>query len=338
MQRIRRRRFLVAACGSAALALTAIALPASAQSASVQPQGKVWSIGYLGYTSAGSEAIGLDRLRAGLRELGYVDGVNTLFEYRFADGNFDRLPGLAAELVRLRVDVIVTFASPAVRAAMQATTTVPIVMTASADAVATGLVASLARPGGNVTGFTILSPELAVKRLELLKEAVPRIARVAVLVRQGNPANELVVPAMTRAAKPLDVTLQQFVASGPPDFQNAFAAIAMAHLDAVVITDDPVLNLNWKSLAELATQYRLPSAYTPAFADAGGLIGYGGTPGAGQLRAAHFVDRILKGAKPADLPIEQPTTFELVVNRKTEKALALGVSRSTLARADRVID
>ena len=328
MDRVRRRNFLIAASGLAALALPALA----------QPQGRVWRIGYLGYTSASAEATGLDALRAGLRELGYVEGGNIVIEYRFADGNFDRLPELAAELVRLKVDLIVTWASPAVRAAKQATATIPIVMTASADAVATGLVESLARPGGNVTGLTILSPEMAVKRLELLREAVPRIAQVAVVVRLGNPANEYVIPAMERAARSLNVALRQFVVRGPNKFENVFAEMAKARMDAVLVTDDPLLNLNATTFAEMSARQRLASAYTPVFADAGGLIGYGTAAGAGSRSAASYVDRILKGAKPADLPVEQPTKFELVINVKTAKALGVKIPQSVLLRADRLIE
>lgn len=328
MDRLQRRHFLIAACGATVLTLPALA----------HPQGRVWRVGYLGYTSASAEATGLDVLRAGLRELGYVEGENTVIEYRFADGDFDRLPRLAAELVRLRVDVIVTFASPAVRAAKQATEIVPIVMTASADAVATGLVASLARPGGNVTGLTILSPEMAVKRLELLKEAVSRVARVAVLVRLGNPANESVIPATERAAGPLGVTLRQFVVRGADELKSAFADMARARMDALVITDDPILNFSVTTLAEMAARQRLPSAYTPSFADAGGLSGYGQTKGTGWRRAAYFVDRILRGAKPADLPIEQPTTFELVIDLKAARALDVVVPRSVRLHANRLIE
>lgn len=200
MDPVRRRQLLAALC------LPGLVLPVDAC-----PQGNVWRIGYLGYTSASSEATTLDALSAGLRERGSVEGTNIVIDYRFANGSFDRLPELAAELVRLKVDVIVTWASPAVRAAKAASATTPIVMTASADAVATGLITSLARPGGNVTGLTILTPEVAVKRLELLKEAVPRIASVAVLVRTGNPANKHVTPVMERAAASLNVALRQFV-------------------------------------------------------------------------------------------------------------------------------
>lgn len=328
MDPVRRGQLLIAISG-----LAALALPLRAR-----PQGRVWRIGYLGYTSASSEATALHALRASLRELGYAEGGNILIEYRFADGNFDRLPELAAELVRQKVDLIVTWASPAVRAAKHATATIPIVMIASADAVATGLVASLARPGGNVTGLTILSPEMAVKRLELLKEAVPRIVRVAVLVRSGNPANDHVIPAMERAAKALDVALRQLSVRGPNEFQNAFAEMASARADALVVTDDPMLNLHAKTFAGMAAGWRLPSAYTPAIADAGGLIGYGTIAGAGSRSAASYVDKILKGANPADLPVEQPTKFELVINLKTARALGIKIAQSVLLRADRLIE
>jgi putative ABC transport system substrate-binding protein len=293
-------------------------------------------IGYLGNNSAAAESSLLDAFRAGLHERGYVEGRNTVIEYRFADGRFDRLPELAAELARLKVDIIVTFGSPAVRAVMQASPTIPIVMTGSADAVATGLVASLARPGGNVTGTTILSPEVAAKRLDLLKEAMPRIVRVAVLLRSGNPANSEVDAALGRANGQGRLALHQFVVHGPDEFDTTFAQIAKARMEAVLITDDPMLNFSTRPLAEAASRHGLAAMYSPAFADAGGLIGYGGSR-AGWPRAAYFVDRIVKGAKPATLPVEQPSTFELVVNQKTAKALGIEVPQSILLQATRVI-
>jgi putative ABC transport system substrate-binding protein len=315
-----------------------IALGVGAMSplASVAQPGAI-RIGYLGYNSAAAEAALLDAFRGALRERGYVEGRNTVIEYRFAGGRFDRLPELAAELVRLRVDIIVTFGSPAVRAVMQASPTIPVVMAASADAVATGLVASLARPGGNVTGTTILSPEVAVKRLNLLKEAMPRIVRVAVLLRAGNPANSAVNAALGRAYGQGKLALQEFVVHGPDEFDTAFADMARARIDAALITDDPMLNFSTKPLADAALREKLPSMYSPAFADAGGLIGYGGSR-PGWTRAADFVDRIVKGAKPAELPVEQTSTFELVVNLRTAKALGIELPQSILLQATQVIE
>lgn len=325
MNSTRRRQLLLGAC-----ALAALPSPGRAQ-------GRVRRIGYLGYTSAGSESVALDALRAGLRELGYVEGANLVIEYRFADGDLDRLPRLARELVQARVDLIVTWASPAVRAAKAASATLPIVMTASADAVATGLVDSLARPGGNVTGLTILSPELAVKRLELLKEALPRIARVAVLVRTGNPANDLVLPAAERTAASLQLALRRFAVTGPAEFDGAFADMVQAGMDAVLLTDDPLLTLHAPAFAGIAATRRLPAAYTTIFADAGGLIGFGLAPGAGPHRAATYVDRVLRGTDPGQLPVEQPTRFELVVNLGTAAALGIRIPPAFVLRADRVI-
>jgi putative ABC transport system substrate-binding protein len=324
------RRKLLVALGAGALAapLTSFA----------QQKGKVWRIGFLGAASASGLAGRVEALRAGLRDLGYVEGKSIVIEFRWAEGKYERLPELAAELVRLKVDVIVTHGVPT-RAAKAATTTIPIVMATSADPVELGFVASLARPGGNVTGMSGLSPETAAKRLELLKDAFPRTRHVAVLLNPDSPGNiRLVLPAMEATAKSLKLELQQFPVRGPSEFDSAFAAMAKRRVDAVVTTDDAMLLANIEAIANLAAKMRLPSVGFIEFAEAGGLMAYGANRRELFRRAAYFVDRILKGAKPADLPVEQATRFETVLNQKTAKALGLQFPQAVLARADRVIE
>jgi putative ABC transport system substrate-binding protein len=324
------RRKLLVALGAGALAapLTSFA----------QQKGKIWRIGFLGTASASGFARRVDALRAGLRDLGYVEGKNLAIEYRWAEEKYDRLPELAAELVRLKVDVIVTHGVPT-RAAKAATTTIPIVMATSADPVAIGLVASLARPGGNVTGMAGFGPEGSAKRLELLKDALPRTRQVAVLLNPDNPGNiRLALPAMEATAKSLKLELQPFPVRGSGEFESAFAAMAKRRVDAVVTTEDGVFIVNAGAIANLAAKTRLPSVGFIEFSEAGGLMAYGANRRELWRRAAYFVDRILKGAKPADLPVEQATRFETVLNQKTAKALGLQFPQAVLARADRVIE
>jgi len=298
----------------------------------------VYRIGYLGIQNPTVAAKALEALRAGLPDLGWVEGKNIVFEYRWADGKYDRLPDLAADLVRLKVDALVTGGTPGVRAAKQATATIPIVMTGSGDAVATGLVASLARPGGNITGLTDFVPELMAKRLELLKEAMPRTGRVAVLVNPDNPMQAPGFKAMESTARSLKVELQKVEVRRPDEFERAFSTMAKSRVDAVVVTQDSLFNANVRAIAELTAKKRLPSSGTKEFAEAGGSIGYGMNFSDNSRRAAYFVDKILRGAKPADLPVEQPTKFELVINLKTAKALGLTIPHSLLVRADQIIE
>jgi putative tryptophan/tyrosine transport system substrate-binding protein len=297
----------------------------------------MWRIGYLGSGSVAGPMNRLEALRAGLRDLGYVEGKNIVIEYRWAEGKYDRLPDLAAELVRLKVDVLVTSGTPGTLAAKQTTATIPIVMAGSGDAVATGLVASLARPGGNITGLTDLGPELVAKQLELLKEVMPRTRRVAVLVNPDNPWNGPVFKAMETTAESLRVELQKVELRLPNEFEGAFSTMTKSHVDAVVVTSDPFFNANVRAIAARAVKTRLPAAGTKEFAEAGGLMGYGWNFSEMFRRAAYYVDKILKGAKPADLPIERATTFDLVINLKTAKALGLTIPPSLLGRADEVI-
>ncbi len=319
-----------------ALASVAWAAPLTAFA---QQKGKVWRIGFLGLTTASSTASRVEALRAGLRDLGYVEGKNIVIEFRWAEDKYDRLPELAAELVRLKVDVIVTAGTVGIRAAKSATTTIPIVMASIGDPVALGLVASLARPGGNVTGMAGFSPEVAAKRLELLMDAFPRTKQVAVLFNPDNPSFvRVTLPAMEAAAKSLKLELHQFGVRGPGDYDSAFAAMAKRRVDAVVVLDDGALVANFGPIVKLAAKMRLPSIGLPEFAEAGGLMAYGPSRLASVRRAAYFVDRIFKGAKPADLPVEQATRFETLLNQKTAKALGLQFPQAVLARADRVIE
>jgi putative ABC transport system substrate-binding protein len=314
------------------LGLLAAPVPSSGQ----QPA-KVYRIGFLGAASASAYAPKVGAFQQGLRGLGYEEGKNLVIEFRWAEGHYDRLPALAAELVGLPVDLLVTHGTPGTRAAKGATTAIPIVMAAIGDAVATGLVASLARPGGNITGSTFFSPETNAKGLERLKEAVPRIRRVAVLANPDNPQAGPALRAMALTATSLKVALLQFEARGPSEFESAFTAMARGRVDALAILDDGMLIANAGGLAALAAQRRLPSVGFKEFAQADGLMGYGVDLPELFRRAAVFVDKILKGARPADLPVERATRFELLINLKTAKVLGLTIPQSLLSRADEVI-
>jgi putative ABC transport system substrate-binding protein len=277
--------------------------------------------------------------RDGLRELGYVEGQNLVIEFRSADGHFDRVPELLAELIRLRVDVIVTIGDPVVSAAKQATSTIPIVMAGAGDPVGRGFVASLARPGGNITGVSNLAVALTGKWLELAKEVVPRISRVAILRNGGNPTHALFWTEAQTSAHGMALTVNSVEVRSPGEFEPAFTSMAQAGVGAVVVLADPMLGSHRMRLAELAAKYRLPSIspFREA-AESGGLISYGPSLRANFRRAATYVDQILRGAKPGDLPIQQPTTFELFINLKTAKALGLTIPQSILQRADQVIE
>jgi len=296
-------------------------------------------MGFIGTTSASELASRVEALRAGLRDLGYVEGKNIAIEFRWADGKYERLPGLAAELVRLKVDVIVTQGTPATQAAMRATTTIPIVMLGTGDPLRTGLVASLSRPGGNVTGLTQLAPELAGKRLQLLKETVPNVSRVAFL---WNPANAVQIPyfkEMQAAARLLSLTLQSVEVRAPQEFESAFAGMMRERPDALIMTGDGAHRLRLPWIVDFAAKRRLPVMYqVKEYVDAGGLMSYGASLPDLSRRGALYVDKILKGAKPSDLPVEQPTKFELVVNLKTAKALGITIPPSILVRAEKVIE
>ena len=303
-----------------------------------QPLARVARIGFLGSASAPGSAKSVEALRTGLRDLGYVEGKNIVIEFRWAEGRYDRLSALVTDLIRLKVDLIVTHGTPGTRAAKKATSTIPIVMAISGDAIATGLVTSLARPEANVTGSTFFIPQLNAKRLELVKEVCPYVARVAALSNPNNPVSKPIIPAMQAAATPLKLDFDIAEAQGPGEFDRAFASMAKRGVDAVVITEDGEFAASFGAIAALALANKLASIGAQEYAKAGGLIGYGVDLLGLYRRAAYFIDKILKGSRPADLPIEQPTRFELVINIKTAKTLGLEIAPAMLARADEAIE
>ncbi len=305
--------------------------------AQAQQPKKVPRIGCLVGGSRSSESAREDAFRQGLRELGYVEGQNIIVEYRFAEGKLDKLPELATELVASKVDVIVAQAPAAVRAAKKATSTIPIVMAHGGDPVVQGFVASLARPGGNVTGLSNFSAELSGKRLELLKEAFPKVSRVAVIWNPDAPGPVLTFKELEIAAKALKVQLESLQVRGPNDFEGAFQA-ARERAGSLVVIQDVVTVTYLKRIVDLAAKNRVPAIYMEKeFAEAGGLMSYGPSQRDMFRRAATYVDKILKGAKPADLPVEQPTKFELVINLKAAKQIGLTIPPNVLVRADKVI-
>jgi putative tryptophan/tyrosine transport system substrate-binding protein len=326
--------------GLAVVVALSLAL-ASLGSAAAQPAGKVPRVGYLnpGSSSDPVRQRRLEALRQGLRELGYVEGQNIALEPRWAEGQYDRYPTLAADLVRSKVDVIVAMSGPATQAAQQATRTIPIVMSLVNDPVGSGLVPSLAHPGGNVTGTSVMSPDLLGKQLQLLKEVVPKVSRVAFLRHPRNPASAANLREAEAAALVLGVRLQALEARNPQEIDSAFAAMTRERAGALLIHADAFFGNQRRQIAELATKTRLPSiTLTTEYAEAGGLMVFGPNLLDLERRAATYVDKILKGAKPGDLPVEQPTKFELIINLKTAKALGLTISQSLLRRADQVIE
>jgi putative ABC transport system substrate-binding protein len=319
--------------GIVVLAVTFVMCGAAAQA---QQTTKIPRIGYLSGTSP--EAPSIEAFRRALRDLGYIEGKNLLFEYRDTGVTQDRIPGLIAELVQLKVDVLVVSTGAMIRAAKQATKTIPIVMVTTEDPVATGLIDSLARPGGNVTGLTLLTRELNGKRLELLKEVAPTISRVGVLL-QDSPDAGIRFKEYEAAARVLKITLQSLeVRSQNPDFEGAFQEAAKRNASALIVARHALLIVNRKQIVDLAIKNRLPSMFERSdMVEAGGLVSYATNEAENFRRAAVYVDKILKGIKPADLPVEQPTKFEFVVNLKTAKQIGLTISPNVLARADKVI-
>jgi putative ABC transport system substrate-binding protein len=305
--------------------------------AEAQQAGKMFRIGVMS-PSASARGRGSELLRQSLRELGYVEGKNLAIEWRDAEGKSERFDDLAAELVRSKVDVIVALTPAATFAAKRATASIPIVMVNTPDPVQLGLVVSLGRPGGNVTGTTTLSADLSIKQLELLKEAVPRAVRFAVLWNRTNPWHSFALKSVEAAARSLTVQLQILEAHGSEAFDSAFATMTTKRAEGVLVLPDPLTVFHRTRLADLAAKRRLPAMYgTRAFVEAGGLMSYWAHEGDLYRRVGSYVDRILKGAKPGDLSIEQPTRFELVINLKTAKALGLTIPQSVLQRADEVI-
>jgi ABC-type uncharacterized transport system substrate-binding protein len=320
--------------------VVAVCILTASPAVRAQPTGKVYRIGFLTIGSATASPPFIEALRQGLRELGWVEGQNIVIEPRFAEGKFDRLPALAAELVQLKVDVIATGGTAVAVAVRNVTRTVPIVMMGAAGPVELGLVASLARPGGNVTGVAYdVGLQTIDKALELFREALPKARRVAIVWNPVNPAQALVAKSLKGSAGSLGMQVRSFEASGVGQIDAAFAAMARDRVDAVMIVPDAMFGIHRARLAELATRNRLPSMHGyREFVAAGGLMSYGPNLVATHRRAAFYVDKILRGAKPADLPVEQPTTFELVINLKTAKTLGLRMPQSLLARADHVIE
>jgi putative ABC transport system substrate-binding protein len=310
----------------------------TAFSAEAQQISKVPRIGFLITSSPSAIAPRMAAFQQGLRELGYVEGKNIVIERRHAEGKFDRLAALADELVRLKVDVIVSSGPTATRSAKATTATIPIVMTFDDDPVGSGFVASLARPGGNITGLSTLSPEISGKQLELLKEIVPRLSRVAVIGTSTREGTAQSLKELEPAAGAFGVKLQYLDIQNPKDLESVFRAASNRRADAVLVLQSPVFNSHRAQIAELALKSRLPATYPRReFVEDGGLMSYGVSIFDLDRRAATYVDKILKGAKPDDLPVEQPTKFELVINLKTAKQIGLTIPPNVLARADRVI-
>jgi putative tryptophan/tyrosine transport system substrate-binding protein len=327
---IDRRRFLLT---------TLVGALSAPVAAGAQQAAKVWRIGVLWFTIPSVSSPFFEALKHALHELGYLEGRNIAFEQRWAERNPDRYPALAADLVQRGVDVIVAGNLESSLAAKRATTTIPIVLTAGGDPVRAGVVASLARPGGNVTGLSELSPDLTPKLLQFLSEAVPRLSRVAFFWNPDNPSSLPTLEEIEGAAQRLRVTLQPLMVRRPQDFGRVFSALSHDHPDALIVYVIPITYGHRAEILDVVAKQRLPAIYSAReFVDAGGLMSYG--PNLRELfrRSATYVDRILKGSKPGDLPVEQPTKFELVINLKTAKALGLTIPPSLLARADQVIE
>lgn len=323
---MKRRDFITLASGGiASWSLGALA----------QQPGKIWRMGFLAY---GHETF-YDPLFEGLRELKYEEGKNLVVERRYAEGRAERFKDFAAEMVRLKVDVIIVVTTPAALAVKQATTTIPVVFPNAINPVETGVVASLAHPGGNVTGGAIPTAELSAKRLELLKEVIPGLSRGAVLWNAANPSVTLGWRDTQESGRALGITLQPHLVQGPKDFEAAFALLAQQHPDVLVVFQDALTLQHREEIIDFTIKQRLPSMFTAKeWAEAGGLLSYGENLSDMYRRAAHFVDRIFKGAKPADLPVEQPTKFDLVINLKTAKTIGLTFPPTFLLRADDVIE
>ena len=324
--------------GKIGIWLLATLLLTTAPPAKAQQPTKIPRIGFLGGGSASANAGRVEAFRQGLRELGYVEGKNIVIEQRWAEGKLDRLAVLAAELVRLKVDIIVSAGPTVTRVAKEAAVTIPIVMGFDDDPVGSGFVASLARPGGNITGLSALSPELSGKQLELLKEIIPRLSRVTVVGSSVHPGTSQSIKEMELAAVAFKVQLQHVDVLEPKDIETAFGAASKGHADAVLVLTSVVTNSHRKQIVELAVKNRLPAIYyTAEWVETGGLMTYGASFTDLFRRAATYVDKILKGAKPADLPVEQPTKFELVINLKAARQIGLTIPPNVLARADKVI-
>jgi putative ABC transport system substrate-binding protein len=325
------RRKLVIALGAGLLAAPFAAF--------AQPAGKMFQIGYLGNSTPTMESSLVDAFRQGLRERGYIEGKNLFIHYRWAEGKSEAFPSLIAELLALNVEVLVTSGTPAAVAAKRATTTIPIVLAAVGDAVAAGIIPSLARPGGNITGLTTLAAQLEGKKIQILHELVTKIRRLALLVNPDNPLTPPVLQSTLAAARTLRMSTQVYDVRNKSELEPAFDAIAKGKFDGLMVLPDRTILSARERVVQLAAQHRLPTIYSfSEFVEEGGLVFYGPHFEDMFRRAATYVDKILKGAKPADLPVEQPTKFELMINRKTAKVLGLAISQSLLLQADKLIE
>jgi ABC-type uncharacterized transport system substrate-binding protein len=325
-----KRREVITLIGGAA-----VAWPLAARA---QKPTNIRLIGFLGTDTETNSVPWVDGLRAGLREFGYFEGKEILFEFRYADGKYERLAQLAAELVERKIDILVTHGTPGGRAAKEATTTIPIVDSSSGDPVASGLVASLSRPGGNITGVAFFNPELCAKRLELLREVFPQIRTVAILLNPGNPINIPNLEATESAAKALGIELKQFGARDPSDFESIFIAMSNSHVEAVAVLEDPLLIVNAGAIGQLALKQRLPSIGFKEIAEGGGLMAYGVNFPDMFRQSARLIDKIFKGSKPSDIPVERVTKFEFIANLKTARTIGVTLPTSILLRADEVIE
>jgi putative ABC transport system substrate-binding protein len=321
------------------VALGGLALAAPLAAFAQQRPAKVPRIGYIDTSSAGIADIRLDRLRAGLRDLGYAEGRNVVLEVRWAEGKYERIPALAVELLKQEPDVIVAAGPATIRVVQRATATVPVVMVASGDPLALGFVASLSRPGGNITGLSNMSADLSSKYLELLRVAIPKLSRVAVLVNPSAPSHLDFLKSIQTSAQATRARVSSVQAGTASQIEAAFSVMKRERAGALIVLPDGLFNAQGPRIAELAVQQRLPTMFaTRELVEAGGLMNYGQNISEQFYRAATYVDKILKGARPADLPVEQPTTIELVINLKTAKAIGLTVPQELLLRADRVIE
>jgi len=329
---MRRREFIKAIAGSAIVA----ALPLEA---SAQQRSKVPRVGYL-FSFVRAEGKHLwEACRQGLRDLGYAEGQTIILEPRFAEGHHERLANLAADLVRLKVDVIVSAATPASRAAKAATSTIPIVFVGVGDPVKAGLIATLSQPGGNVTGLSLLTPDLSGKRLSLLMETVRNVSRVAIIMNPDNPISAIFLEETKVAARRLGAELQRFDARNSEEIEQTFAVAAGQRVDGAIVFDDPVLWSSRAQIVALAAARKIPTVYGYRdFVDEGGLLSYGPDRPDQYRRTAKYVDKVLKGAKPSDLPVEQPTKFELIINRKTARSLGIELPASLIVGADELIE
>jgi putative tryptophan/tyrosine transport system substrate-binding protein len=322
------------------IAIVVLGATAGSIASFAQQQGKVWRVGFLSVQTRSDRLISqyTDAFLKGMRELGYVEGKNLAVDWRFADGKPERLPGMAAELVQGKVDVIVAVASPAIGAAQKATATIPIVMATTGDPVGSGFVKSLARPGGNITGLSNMGGDLGPKLLELLLTVAPKSSRIAVIVSPTSTTYRAISESVQASAQKVGVKTLVLEASSPQDVENAFSMMARDHADAVLVGAAPFFNVQRQQIADLALKYQMPTVFGDRWiVEAGGLMSYGTKFADNYLRAATYVDRIFKGAKPGDLPVEQSMTFELVINLKTAKALGITIPQSLLQRADEVI-